>query len=313
MSTVLLTGGSGFVGSHVLPALTSAGHRPRVLVRSEAAGTSVTSRLDPTARAAIELADGDVAGPGAVERLAQAMTGVDAVVHLVALPRDWNGGKDLRRVNTQGTANVLAAMKAAGVHRIVHLGALGVVDDPRLHYASSKAKAEAACAASELDYTILKPSLLWGERDGFCNTIADLVRLSPGIVPVPGDGSSRFQPLSVDDLARIVVLSLERPDTIGHTFELGGPRYWTYREILEEVMRALGKHRAVVPMPVPIIGAVARVSEAVHLPFPVSSDLLRQLGIDNIGPLEAVRTSFAFEPRDMAGNLGYLRAPKKNQ
>jgi len=313
MSTVLLTGGSGFVGSHVLPALTSAGHRVRVLVRSEAAGASVTSRLDQAARAAIELADGDVAGPGAVERLAPAMTGVDAVVHLVALPRDWNGGKDLRRVNTQGTANVLTAMKAAGVRRIVHLGALGVVDDPRLHYASSKAKAEAACAASELDYTILKPSLLWGERDGFCNTIADLVRLSPGIVPVPGDGRSRFHPLSVDDLARIVVLSLERPETIGRTFELGGPRYWTYREILEEVMRALGKHRAVVPMPVPIISAVARVSEAVHLPFPVSSDLLRQLGIDNIGPLEAVRTSFGFDPRDMAGNLRYLRAPKKNQ
>ena len=111
------------------------------------------------------------------------------------------------------------------------MGALGVVDDPALHYASSKAKAEAHVRESGLDWTILKPSLQFGEGDGFFNIIADLVRLSPGIVPVPGDGRSRFQPIHGGDVARVVVRCLADPTTIGGTFELGGPRYWTYREI----------------------------------------------------------------------------------
>ena len=130
------------------------------------------------------------------------------------------------------------------------MGAMGVEDVPDLHYASSKAKAEALVRASGLDWTILKPSLQFGEGDGFFNIIAGLVRMSPGIVPVPGDGEARFQPIHVDDVAAIVVRALADPTTVGEAFELGGPRYWTYREITREVLTALGKRRAIVPMPV---------------------------------------------------------------
>ena len=140
------------------------------------------------------------------------MAGVDAVVHLVAIPRDFNGGADLRLVNTEGTRAVVAAMKEAGVRRLVHMGALGVADDPALHYASSKAKAEALVRDSGLDWTILKPSLQFGEGDGFFNIIAGLVRLSPGVVPVPGDGKARFQPIHVDDVAAVVVRVARRSD-----------------------------------------------------------------------------------------------------
>ena len=163
------------------------------------------------------------------------------VVHLVAIPRDFNGGADLRLVNTEGTRAVVAAMREAGVRRLVHMGAMGVADDPTLHYASSKAKAEALVRDSGLGWTILKPSLQFGEGDGFFNIIAGLVRLSPGVVPVPGDGSARFQPIHVGDVAAVVVRSIADPTTIGGTFELGGPRYWTYREITREVLSALGQ------------------------------------------------------------------------
>ena len=172
------------------------------------------------------------------------MAGVDAVVHLVAIPRDFNGGADLRLVNTEGTRAVVAAMSQAGVRRLVHMGAMGVEDDPTLHYASSKAKAEALVRESGLGWTILKPSLQFGEGDGFFNIVAGLVRLSPGVVPVPGDGKSRFQPIHVDDVAAVVVRSIADPTSIGGSFELGGPRYWTYREITREVLSALGKRRA---------------------------------------------------------------------
>jgi NADH dehydrogenase len=190
---------------------------------------------------------------------------------------------------------------------------MGVVDDPRLHYASSKARAEAAVRGSGLDWTILKPSLQFGPGDGFFNIVAGLVRLSPGVVPVPGDGKSRFQPIFVGDVAAIVVRSLADPGTIGQTFELGGPRYWTYREITREVLGALAKRRAIVPVPLPLIRLVAGAAELVHLPFPVATDQLRQLRLDNVGPLDLIPSRFGFEPRPMDGALGYLRVRRRDQ
>ena len=310
MSTILVTGGSGFVGGHTVTALLAAGHRVAAVVRNTAAGEIVLARLPAADRVNVELRDADVTRP---ETLSAAMAGVDAVVHLVALPRDFNGGADLRRVNTEGTRAVVAAMAATGVRRLVHMGALGVVDDPRLHYASSKAQAEALVSASGLDWTILKPSLQFGPGDGFFNIIASLVRLSPGIVPVPGDGKSRFQPIFVGDVAAIIVRSLGDPTTVGQTFELGGPRYWTYREITQEVLNALGKRRAILPMPVPLIRLVAGTAELVHLPFPVATDQLRQLRLDNVGPLDLIASRFGFEPRPMGGALGYLRMKRRDQ
>jgi NADH dehydrogenase len=193
------------------------------------------------------------------------------------------------------------------------MGAMGVTDDPALHYASSKAKAEALVRASDLDWTILKPSLQFGEGDGFFNIVAGLVRISPGIVPVPGDGSARFQPIHVDDVAAVAVRALSDPTTVGGEFELGGPRYWTYREITREVITALGKRRAIVPMPLPVIRLVAGTAERLRIPFPVATDQLRQLRLDNIGPLDLIPARFGFEPRAMEGRLGYLRTKPRDQ
>ena len=310
MSTILVTGANGFVGGHTVPALLSAGHRVVAMVRGQSAGQTVLGRLPAADRSGVELREADVTRPAT---LAPAMAGVDAVVHLVAIPRDFNGGADLARINTEGTRAVLGAMTAAGVKRLVHMGALGVADDPRLHYASSKAKAEAAVRASGLDWTILKPSLQFGPGDGFFNIAAGLVRLSPGIVPVPGDGKSRFQPIFVGDVAEVVVRSLADPATIGATFELGGPRIWTYREITQEILHALGKRRVILPMPVPLIRLVAGTAELVHLPFPVATDQLRQLSLDNVGPLDLIPSRFGFEPRPMEGALGYLRRRPRDQ
>ena len=160
------------------------------------------------------------------------------------MPRDWDGGATLRLVNTEGTRNVLRAATDAGVRRFVHLGALGVVDDPDLHYGSSKVKGMALVRESGLDWTILSPSLLFGPRDGFFNILGDLVRMSPGIVPITGKGDARFQPLAIADLARAAVLAFGDPATVGREFLLGGPRYWTYREIVEEVLRGHGQASA---------------------------------------------------------------------
>lgn len=311
MATVLVTGASGFVGSYVVPALLADGHRVAALVRSDAAGQTVLGRLGPDDRIGIETRIGDVTRP---ETLLAALSGVDAVVHLVAIPRDRDGGATLRLVNTEGTRNVVEAMKAAGVRRLVHMGAMGVEDDPKLHYASSKAKAEVIVRESGLDWTVLKPSLQWGERDGFFNILAGLVRMSPGLVPVPGSGESRFQPISVMEVARIAAIALGDDATIGRSYDLGGPRYWTYREITREVLRGMGTKRVIVPMPVALIRLVAGVSETLRIPFPVATDQLRQLRLDNItDSLDGVEREFGFRPTDMGGQLGYLRRKPRDQ
>ena len=308
MATILVTGANGFVGSHLVPALLDAGHRVLALVRDDAGAADVTSRLTDAQRAAVEIRRGDVTKP---ETLAPALAGADGILHLAALPRDWDNGASLRLVNTEGTRNLLKAASDAGVRRFVHLGALGVVDDPSLHYASSKAKAMALVRESGLDWTILEPSLLFGPRDGFFNILRSLVRMSPGIVPITGKGEARFQPLFIGDLAKAAVMSFADPGTIGRAYELGGPRTWTYREIVEEVLRGMGRKRLLVPMPVAVIRLVAGIAEAIRLPFPVATDQLRQLKLDNVGALDSVKAGFGFDPVSMEGALGYLvRAPK---
>ena len=303
MARVFLTGATGFVGSHVLPALLGAGHSVTALVRSDARATALLARV-AASPGKFETRIGTVNDRASLDA---AMAGCDAVVHLVALPRDWNDGADLERVNAVGTATIVAAAEAAGITRFIHLGALGVQERPELHYASSKARGEGFVRASSLDWTILKPSLIWGERDGFFNIVAALVKIPAPVVPVPGNGKSRFQPVWIGDVARAIVQVLGDPSTVRRSYELGGPRYWTYTEITQEVARALGKRRAVVPMPVPLISLVAGASELIRLPFPVATDQLRQLALDNIGATDAVEREFGFTPRDMGGRLGYLR------
>jgi NADH dehydrogenase len=310
MARIFVTGASGFVGSHVLPALLGAGHTVTALARNEKVAVALRTR-HAAAASALQIHIGDMASPATLEG---ALRGHDVVVHLVALARDWNGGADLERINVGGTVNMLDAARRDGVRQFIHLGALGVEERASLHYASSKARAERAVRESGLTYTILKPSLMWGERDGFFNIVAALVKVPAPIVPVPGNGKSRFQPIWVGDVARVVVMAVQAPATFaGRSLELGGPRYWTYAEITHEVARALGKRRIVLPMPVRLISLVAGVLEALRIPFPVATDQLRQLALDNIGATDAVERELRFTPIDMAGRLGYLRTKRTKQ
>ena len=310
MSTILVTGANGFVGSHMIPALVDAGHRVLALVRDEDGSNDVVRRLTQAQRGSVETRRGDVTRP---ETLGPALAGADGVLHLAAIPRDWDKGASLRLVNTEGTRNVLRAAMDAGVRRFVHLGALGVADERDLHYGSSKAKAMALVRESGLDWTILSPSLLFGPRDGFFNILAGLVRMSPGVVPITGKGEARFQPLAIEDLARVAVAAFADPATIGREYLLGGPRYWTYRELVQEVLRGMGRRRILVPMPVALIRLVAASAELVRIPFPVATDQLRQLRLDNVGPLDGVRAGFGFDPRPMEGGLTHLRRRPKDQ
>ena len=230
--------------------------------------------------------------------LPAALDGTDAIVHLAAIPRDWDGGASLRLVNTEGTRNIVRAATDAGVRRFVHLGALGVADEPDLHYASSKAKAMALVQASGLDWTILSPSLLFGPRDGFFNILAGLVRLSPGRDP---DHRTRARRASSRWRSRTwhgsSSASSRTPPRRAPSTSSAARATWTYREIMGEVLRGMGTRRALLPVPVPVIRLVAGAMETLGIRwFPVATDQLRQLKLDNIGPCRAVREAFGLGP-----------------
>jgi NADH dehydrogenase len=291
---VAVVGATGFVGSHLVPHLVECGHTVRAISRR--------GRRLPDWGAEVQPLAADVeTGAG----LGAALTGVDAVVHLVAIPRE-RGGRTFEEVNVRGVERMLTAAHATGVRRIVHMSVLGVADDPRLAYLSSKWRGEQLVRESGDDWVVIRPSLLFGVGDGFFNLIkVTLTWWSPGVVAIPGDGQTRFQPLSVDDLAIAVERCLVDPERAGSVYELGGPAYLSYRQIVDAVMAATGKRRLKLNLPVPLISALTAVTDRLVPAFPVSHDQVASMDRPNSTELDSFEKAFGVKPRPL--DLAYLR------
>jgi NADH dehydrogenase len=293
---VTVIGATGFVGRHVVARLTASGHAVRAVSRGG-------GRLDGWGQESVPLAANVETGEG----LGAALTGVDGVVHLVAIPRE-TGGRTFEQVNVDGVRRVVYAAHAAGVRRFVHLSVLGVSEDPKLRYLHSKWRGEQIVRESALDWVILRPSLLFGEGDGFFNLVkVTLRRWSPGVVAIPGDGGTRFQPLAVDDLALAVARCLTEPGLGGSILELGGPEYLSYRQIVDRVMAATGTRRLRLGMPVPLLSALTAVTDRVLPAFPVSHDQISSLGRPNYTDLDAFERAVGVRPRSF--DVSYLGDP----
>lgn len=295
---VLVTGAAGFVGTHVCRELTQRGARVRGLVRSPAKAAERLAQLP------VDLHVGDVRDATVLSR---AMRGCDAVVHLAAIAIE-RGGQTYEEVNARGTERVLTAMKGAGVRRLVHMSQNFAASSSPYRFLRSKGVAEEAVRASGTDWTILRPSVIFGREDEFVNVLARLVRLTPLVYPLPGGGAARFQPVAVDDVARVVGAALERTEAIGRSYELGGPAQLTLRHMVERVLLAMDAKRLLVPVPTailrPLIGLVQRL---VPNP-PVTTELLNLLAVDNVVAGNALRDAFGIVPTPFAPEeLTYLK------
>jgi uncharacterized protein YbjT (DUF2867 family) len=292
---IAVTGATGFVGSHLVPHLVATGHGVIAISRS---GRHRSEWSEAVTALALDVTS---------DNLDAAFAGADAVVHLVAIPRE-TGGRRFEDVNVTGTRRVVAAAERAGVGRLVHQSVLGVTDDRRLAYLSSRWRAEEAVRASTLDWVVLRPSILFGPGDGFFRLVRTTLRWwSPGIVVVPGRGDTRFQPLSVDDMAVAIERSAVDPERTHATYELGGPRWMTYREILDAVMAATGLRRLKLGMPVPLLSAVTAVTDRILPVFPVSHDQIGSLSRPNATDLDAFERAFG-SPAGRV-DLSYLGLP----
>ena len=270
--TVLVTGGSGFIGPHVVHTLRVRDVAVRALVRDP-------GRASRLAAWGAELVEGDVTDAAS---LAKACEGVDAVVHLVSIIK--GSPADFDRVMTGGTRNLVAAAQDAGVRRFVLTSALGVDERSKeaVPYFGAKWEMERAVAESGLERVVLRPSFVFGRDGGALPVFLRLARFAP-VTPVVGDGTRRLQPIWVEDLAECYALALELPpEQTGRTFELGGPDAVTWNEFWTRAKRVLGVRRPSVHVPMRALRLQAALTE--RLPgAPVTRDQLTMLSLgDNV-------------------------------
>lgn len=260
---VLLTGARGFVGREVLRQLLASGH--------EVVAVSRHLRATNVPHGVIQVA-ADITGDG-WQRWCE---GCGAAIHLVGIIRQApRAGVTFERAHVVATRRVIALCRSLGIKRLVHMSALGARAEAATAYHCTKWQGEEAVRASDLDWTIFKPTPLFGPGDGFATTIAHALRRFP-VFPVFGDGSYRVQPIAVEEVAHCFVAALERPVTIGETYNLGGPEALTYNEVLRRIAQALGLRRIFVHLPLGF--AKPAVSVIQHLPgAPITRDQLIML------------------------------------
>ena len=234
-------GGSGFVGRNVVRELAKRGWRVRVAVRRP----HLAQFLRPMgAVGQVQLAQANIRYRGSV---AEALKGADAVVNLVGL-LSQNGAQSFDAVQGGGAA-VLAELAAeAGAKRFIHVSAIGADETSDSLYASSKGRGEKAVREAFPSATIIRPSIVFGPEDDFFNRFAAMANMSPAL-PLIGGGKTKFQPVYVDDVADAICAAAERQDTAGKIYELGGPRTYTFKELLQMILRETGKKRILAPLP----------------------------------------------------------------
>jgi len=291
---IFLAGGTGFVGGHVRRALLARGHGIRLLVHRRSAG----------AEPGVEEVEGDAT---LLPSFVSAASGCDATINLIGIIREFpSRGVTFERLHVEATRNVLAAARSAGIRRHLQMSALGTRAGAGTGYFRSKFRAEEEVRGSGLDYTILRPSIIFGPKDDFINKLAGLIKTLPA-VPVIGDGEYPLQPISADDVARCFADALEKPETVGKTFELCGPDRMSYNELLDTVARVIGRKGALkVKNPLLLMRLVVPLLQ--RLPFfPITTDQIEMLVEGNVCD-GSWRTAFGFEPaRFEDGIRGYLK------
>jgi NADH dehydrogenase len=269
--TVLVTGGTGFVGPHVVHTLRASDLPVRALVRDSGRG----SRLSAWG---VDLAVGDVTDPAS---LRAACEGADTVVHLVAIIKGSEA--DFDRVMSQGTRNVVAAAQEAGVRRVVLASALGLDERSRdaVPYFRAKWDMERAVRDSGLEHVIFRPSFVFGSDGGVLPTFVRLARFAP-VTPIVGPGTQRLQPIWVEDLAEYYARAITEPAAANRTFDLGGPEAVSWNEFWERLKRVLGVRRPSIHVPFGAMRLQATLTE--RLPgAPVTRDQLTMLELgDNV-------------------------------
>lgn len=275
---IVVTGAGGFVGSRLVARLRQAGHEVRPLLRPGA----------------------DLTKPATLPPL---LEGADAIAHCAAIvashKEPYPGAYEA--INHGGAENLARAAKAAGVGRIVALSGITKPAPPGTYMATRNA-ADAAIRGSGVPWTILQPSILFGEGAEFIAALAGIVRVSP-VVPLIGGGGLAFQPLWIEDLLRCLETALTEERPRQAEVPLGGPERVTFKEVVQTICEVMGKRRLLLPLPLAIARQQARLMAALLPSPPLTPAALELFGFDNTTDADSVQRAFGFQPRGFREHL----------
>ena len=290
---VTVFGGSGFIGRTLVRRLAAQGWVVRAAVQDPIAGEFLRTMGDVGQVSPLRA---DITDPAAVT---MAVTGADAVVNLVGVLYERGGRRSFEAVHVKGAANLAAAAKAAGISRLVHVSALGADKNAESAYARSKAAGEEAVLAAFPGATIIRPSVVFGPDDDFFNRFGKMAMMSP-VLPVFtndgfkatcgaggcaidlfGSGGPTFQPVHVGDVAAAIANVLEDARLAGKVYELGGPRRYSMKEIMELVLRVTGQDCRLMPVPFALGMMQAAVLQLMPKPM-LTRDQMRMMKVDNV-------------------------------
>lgn len=298
---ILVTGASGYVGNNLVRRLVKLGYSVRAMVGSTEKAKIRLADVEPQ----IEIVKGDVTR---TETLDEWMEGVDTVIHLVAIAIE-KGKRTYEAINTQGTINVVDAAKKAGVKRFLNMCQNGATTTMASRFLRSKGLAQDYVAKSGLNWSAIRPSVIWGPQDEFANVQARLIQMTPFVFPIVGDGKAQFQPVYVGDVVESFIKCLTDDSTIGHEYEVGGPEVLNYEEIVNRVLAALGTSRIKIKVPVAVLRPAVVLMQAALPNPPVSTTLLDLLAVPNVVSDNALVTKFDIVPKAFVPeNLTYMRA-----
>jgi len=296
MNTILVTGGTGFIGQALVRHLADAGHRVRLLLRASSQSPKLPRSVP------VEVT---VSGLDDERGLRAAMVGVDTVYHLAGT--EWRGAyASLVDIDIQGTQNVVTAAIDARVKRFFFVSHLGADRASAYPVLKAKAIAEEFIRRSGIGYTIMRTAIVFGRNDGFTTGLAQLLSTLPRIFLVPGDGESLLQPLWVEDLATCLTWALDDERTLNQMYEIGGPEYLTFNQVIMMITEVLGIQRTIIHMRQPYLRAMTVFLENLLPSTPVSVFWLDYLATNRAGALDAIPRLFNLMPSRMSQRLAYL-------
>jgi NADH dehydrogenase len=281
---ILITGGTGFVGSHLIQRMRKEGLPVRAVVR-------VPDKAQALKDLGVEVVAGDISDKASLEKAA---AGIERVIHLVGIIQEAPGAT-FKSVHVEGTRNLIEAAKRAGVRHFFYQSALGTRPGAKSEYHKTKWEAEELVRASGIPYTILRPSLIYGPGDEFTLRLAEIIKQSP-MLPVIGSGKSKIQPIYIGDVVSCIVKAVTCDSCLHDIYEIGGPEQLTYEEVMRAIAEAMGIRRPAVHVPMLFMKPMARVLETVLTKPPVTTDQLIMLQEDNVCSMQDIREAFSIEP-----------------
>ncbi len=293
---LLITGATGYIGRHLVARLVAQGERPRCLVRD----IERAARILPADK--VEFVQGDTLQPAALE---VAVRDINTIVHAAFLTADRKEapGNHYEETNVHGTANLVKAAKEANVKRIVEISGLGTRPDRPGSYMQGRYLSEQTLIDSGLNWTIIRPSVIFGKDAPFIKGLTDLIRTAP-VVPLIGGGKTMFQPIYVEDVVTVIVKVLEDPArTTDKIYTIGGPGYYSFAQVFDELLKTTHKNRIKIYAPTPLVGIGAALMEAVLPKPPLTKAAMALFSFDNTTDLQSVERDFGFTPMSFSKYL----------